>query len=391
MSTLVRDPLCVSAFATQVEEMTAIIIVLDALMVEEEEASAIKKGIADKLRISENCINVSAIHTHGGGPLVNLYNDTKDPAYCAFVVAKSIEAGLKAFENLTEAKIGVGKKEVKDISFSRRYLGIDGKVHNNPKHMSPKIIGPLDDVDRELMVLRVDYADGTPMGMLANFALHPAQAHAIEPFGITADFPGVMRACVKEAFCSEFPFMFIQGASGNVNARNAMWEREKDKKYVEIGTILAEEAMQLFHSIETEDVPFIRCATSKFTGRKKRPTEELLLELDVSENTRNEMRKAIGLPNVDVPVEVTSVRMGNILIHFLPGEYFSFYSLYLKEHSVCEHTMVCELSNQKIGYICTREARRMGGYDASPSTYIIMDENAGDQVLEAVKKNMENL
>jgi hypothetical protein len=33
----------------------------------------------------------------------------------------------------------------------------------------------------------------------------------------------------------------------------------------------------------------------------------------------------------------------------------------------------------------------MGGYDASPSSYIIMDENAADQVLDAVKENMKKL
>ena len=391
LSTMVRDKLYVSAFAAQVDETTSITLILDALMVEEDEANAIKKGISEQLNLPVEAINVSAIHTHGGGPLVNLYNDVKDPRYCAFVVTRAIDAGVMAYKNLSEARIGVSKKEVQGVSYSRRYLGKDGKVHNNPKRQSPDIIGPLDDVDRELTVIRVDHTDGTPMGMISNFALHPAMAHAIEPCGITADFPGVMRRCVKKAMGYDFPFVFMQGASGNVNHRNAMGPKSESKGYIEIGEILAKETMDLFDKTMTKDAEVLKISSSKFVGRTKRPTEELIQSLDVSEYTRNEMRKAVHLPNEDVEVQVTSVRVGDLLIHFMPGEYFGYFSLYLKEHSVCEHTVICELSNKKIGYIATKEARKMGGYDASPSSYIIMDENASDQVLDAVKENMKKL
>ena len=391
LSTMVRDKLYVSAFAVQVDEATSITLILDALMVEEEEANAIKKGVSEQLNLPLEAINVSAIHTHGGGPLVSLYNDVKDPAYCKFVVTRAIDAGVMAYKNLAEARIGVSKKEVQGVSYSRRYLGKDGKVHNNPKRQSPDIIGPIDDVDRELTVIRIDYADGTPMGMISNFALHPAMAHAIEPCGITADFPGVIRRCIKKELGAEFPFMFMQGASGNVNQRNAMGPKSESKGYIEIGEILAKETLELFGSTSTKDAEVLKVVSSGFVGRTKRPTEELINTLCVSDYTKNEMRKAILLPNEDVEVQVTSVQIGDLLIHYLPGEYFGFFSLYLKEHSICEHTIICELSNKKIGYICTREARKMGGYDASPSTYIIMDENAGDQVLDAVKENMKKL
>jgi hypothetical protein len=97
------------------------------------------------------------------------------------------------------------------------------------------------------------------------------------------------------------------------------------------------------------------------------------------------------LPNEDVEVDVSTLRIGDLLIHFLPGEYFSYYSLYLKEKSPLPYTMVCELANKKIGYICTKEARKMGGYDATPSTYIIMDADTGDLVLDAAMQNVRSL
>jgi hypothetical protein len=253
--------------------------------------------------------------------------------------------------------------------------------------MSPDIVRPLDDVDRELGVVRVDYADGTPMGMIANFALHPAQAHALIPNGITADFPGVMRKCVKSKYGEDMVFVFLQGASGNVTPNNALGPREEKKQYQEIGTILDEEAMEMFANIQTKDADVVCCVNESFVGRTCRPTLDMLENLSVSEYTRNEILKAVDLQNEDVEVEISSLRIGDILLHFLPGEYFGSYSLYLKEKSDFSHTFVCELANKKIGYICTPEARAMGGYDATPSTYIIMNAETGDLVLNAAMKN----
>jgi hypothetical protein len=257
--------------------------------------------------------------------------------------------------------------------------------------MSPDIVKPLEAVDRELSVVRVDYADGRPMGMIANFALHPAQAHALKPNGITADFPGVMRKTVKEKYGDEFAFMFIQGASGNVNARNAMAPKSEQKQYQEIGRILATEAMGLFSEIETRSSEIVRCVNHGFVGRTCRPTPDMVEDAQVSENTKKEILKAMMLPNEDVEVDVSALRIGDLLIHFLPGEYFSYYSLYLKEKSPLPYIMVCELANKKIGYICTKEARAMGGYDATPSTYIIMDADTGDLVLDAAMQNVRSL
>ena len=388
---IVRDKLYVSAFSAKTEKETAIIIILDTAMVEEEEAKAIREGISERTGVPVSHINVSAIHTHGGGPFINIYTDVKDPEYCKFVVRRSIDAGTMAFLSMADAKIGVASKEVEGVSFTRRYLDVNGQVQNNPERMSPDIVKPLEEVDRELSVVRVDYADGRPMGMIANFALHPAQAHALKPNGITADFPGVMRKTVKEKYGDEFAFMFIQGASGNVNARNAMAPKSEQKQYQEIGRILATEAMGLFSEIETRSSEVVRCVNHGFVGRTCRPTPDMVEDAQVSENTKKEILKAMMLPNEDVEVDVSTLRIGDLLIHFLPGEYFSYYSLYLKEKSPLPYTMVCELANKKIGYICTKEAREMGGYDATPSTYIIMDADTGDFVLDAAMQNVRSL
>ncbi len=388
---IVRDKLYVSAFSVQAEGDTAIAIVLDALMVEEKEANAIKQGIFEKTGVDVGNINVSAIHTHGGGPVVDLYNDVKDLEYCNFMVRRAVDAGIMAFYNMADARIGADSKQVEGVSFTRRYLDVNGKVQNNPPRMSPDIVKPLDDVDRELGVVRVDYADGTPMGMIVNFALHPAQAHALIPNGITADFPGIMRKHVKSKYGEDMAFMFLQGASGNVTTNNALGPREEKKQYQEVGMILAEEAMGIFANIQPKDTDVVCCVNKNFIGHTSRPTLDMLEGLSVSENTENEIRKAVNLPNEDVKVEISSVRIGDILLHFLPGEYFSYYSLYLKEKSDFPHTFICELSNKKIGYIATPEARAMGGYDAIPSTYIIMSGETGDSVLKVAMENTKTL
>ena len=387
----VRDQLYASAFAVKANDETSIILSLDALMIEKEEADKIREGVAKIIDMPVSHISVNAIHTHAGGPLVNLYNDVKDPEYCNFVVNRAIDAAHMAYRNMEEAKIGVGSCAVDGVAFTRRYLFKDGTVQNNPPRMSPEIEKPLEDVDKELLVVRVDRMDGTPMGMITNFALHPAYAQDLPGHGFSADFPGEIRKHVRNKYGADLHFMFLQGAAGNINLRNPFIPKEEQIDFCQAGQILADHAIELFSKIHTEEKDVVRCTHSHFVGHTCRPTVEQIETVDVSDYTRRELRKALDLPDEEIEIEVCSMCIGDILIHMLPGELFGYFSLYLKEHSQFKHTIVTQLCNNKIGYINTKEAREMGGYDATPSTYIRMDVNAGYQILDSAMTNMERL
>jgi len=78
----------------------------------------------------------------------------------------------------------------------------------------------------------VDKADGTPMGIIANYALHTDTVNE-KGYGYSADYPGQLRKKIRKEFGEDMAFLFLQGTSGNVNHHNVWVGRDQQKCYKE--------------------------------------------------------------------------------------------------------------------------------------------------------------
>ena len=81
------------------------------------------------------------------------------------------------------------------------------------------------------------------------------------------------------------------------------------------------------------------------------------------------------------PVEVQTMRIGDLVLFGIPGEYFVEYGLQLREQSPAAHTFVVELANDCIGYIPTPQAFDEGGYEGTSARFT---REAGPLMAEAV-------
>ena len=70
--------------------------------------------------------------------------------------------------------------------------------------------------------------------------------------------------------------------------------------------------------------------------------------------------------SIDDMVDVMVMRIGDLGIVGLPGEFFCEYGIEIRRSSPARHTVVIELANDAIGYIPTRQAFEEGGYEPSP-------------------------
>ncbi len=70
-----------------------------------------------------------------------------------------------------------------------------------------------------------------------------------------------------------------------------------------------------------------------------------------------------GKKSATVPVEVQTLRLGDIAIVGIPGEVFVEIGLGIKKGSPFEHTFVAGYTNGCIGYMPTKEAFQEGGYE----------------------------
>lgn len=383
------DPLKAHAFALQASGEPVMILSLNAIAVEACDSTAIRKGISEATGVPFSNISVAADHIHTGGPVIDLYENPRDPVYCAFMVKRAIEAGIMAYNRMEDARIGFTSRPVEGLAFNRRFYMKNGSVVMNPGRQNPDIVKPADITDPEFFVVRVDRADGTPMGVLTSFALHLCCTGRSDI--CSADYPGQICRHLRAHYGEDLGYLSLTGCCGNINHIDFTKSAEEDARtHVEIGAALADAAIEMLEGLKTGDTDIVACTSSTVVGHMRRPTLEECMK---GQNTSimTEMFRTLKLPEEDVDIEVWTARIGNNAIQMLPGEVFARFGLDVKARSSCEHTIVAELCNANLGYIYTKEAEEQGGYEATPSTYIKMNSDTGYSLADAAAANLEKL
>ena len=164
--------------------------------------------------IPEQNIRLNATHTHAGpafqaskGPV------GKDPAVFERVIAahqtivaeKILGAIIEADSKLRPVH-AYGARGSGSININRRVRAIGDK---------PPAVGTNPDgyVDRELVVIRIDDADGKPYAILVNFQCH-GTVLTFENKLISPDWIGMVRKTIEQAFPGALA-LYLQGAAGN--------------------------------------------------------------------------------------------------------------------------------------------------------------------------------
>ena len=389
-TTTIRDTLYAKALAVKSQGDAIVIVILDALMVEKQDADRIRQGIGAACGIPAANVAVGATHIHTGGAVISLYDSKRDDEYCTFMVQRAVNAGILAFQRMEPATMGVEARNIEGIAFCRRFLMEDGSFKTNPG-LDPRIVKPVDVVDPQLVTARFDRLDGTPLCVMANFALHTDSVNK-NGHGYSADFPGRIREMVRQKYGPETGFLFLQGTSGNVNHINVRVGHAEQKWYNDLAQILFDEISKMCDDMKTGNVETVARANCLRTGFTRRPTQA---ECDAAREADpvllKEMLPVLGLPSEEEEFEIWTARIGELAVNMLPGELFAQFGLDIKQRSGFPYTMNGELSNQSLGYIYTREAQAQGGYESTPSTYVRMNSDTGYTIVEGAVSNMKKL
>jgi hypothetical protein len=209
-----NDPLglCATALALSDGKTRFAMVDIDRLFVNGLESSI--ERAAKLTGIPAENIRLAATHTHAA---VNV-SAAKGPAgldlseyqaavkrYDEFVVDKIVGLIVEANSKRRPAHI-FGDRGEGRININRRVRG-DGDdppaVGRNPKGF----------VDRDLIVFRIDGADGKPIAVLANYPCH-GTVLAYENKQISPDWIGMVRRVVEDAMPTA-KCLFFQGAAGN--------------------------------------------------------------------------------------------------------------------------------------------------------------------------------
>ncbi len=162
------------------------------------QAEAIRERIEARTGVARERILVGCIHTHSGPDtgLGALLQGSDPPDHVAPLLEAAIEAGVQARANAAAARLGVGCAEAQ-IGRNRR-----------------RADGPL---DTDVLVIRVDRADGSPLSVLYVHGCHPT-ALGHDNLAYSADWPWAAGRAIQEGLPGCNP-IFVLGAHADVDPR----------------------------------------------------------------------------------------------------------------------------------------------------------------------------
>lgn len=385
-------------------------------------------------------IRLAATHTHAGvmvtavkgPPGVDLAPHVAlAERYRLQIVDKIVGAIVEADDSLEPAHMHGGSGQG-TININRR-VRAEG---DNPPAVGRNLDGFL---DRELVVFRIDDADGNPLAVLANYQCH-GTVLAYENKVISPDWPGMTRKTVEAALPGAL-CLFFQGAAGNQGPVEGF---SGDLAVAHrLGEILGHQIAAIAKQIETvrreptfegfvESTAYQakqhwrvkgpRQATLKFAStivevprrtysatelagmqsrldRAKKQLAELADSSDIwkKHQAGARVRRFGDLLNQwqslvdDAPrqVELQALRIGELALVAMPGEPFAEIGANVKQQSPFEHTMFCGYSDGIGGdYMPTADEYQHGGYEVERTPY---GPGAAKRIIDAANELLKKL
>ncbi len=376
-----------------------IVIALDACWITEPVARLFQEQLAPAIGIPAGHILLCASHSHTAPPLA------MDDAYAHWTqwVLETLRAAIPAaWAGRRPARAGAGYGYRFGVCFNRRLPQADTRTKFVRDHIegrtNPRPIDP------NIGVLRIDEASGKLMGVLMNFAAHPATL--INHPEVSPDFPGFMCDYVERRRSGAVA-AFLQGACGDILI-DYMFTTLGAAQYT--GSLLGKEVNRVLDDISTSE----RFPISVLPRQYKLPLEDMPVEADlaawekgcdeylahaaddptllwvnglnmteyVSAETRiamvrklrewcdwvREHREQIAGVK-DCPYESVAVRLGDLTALFHPFEAFVEIGLELRRLSPSRHTWLVGYTNDCKGYLPTAAEYRRGGYEPKSRRY----------------------
>lgn len=354
------------------------IISSDLCVISPSEYDRITGILQRTLKINPLQVWWTVTHTHSApevGPpglpaafLGERYTHAFDTAYTAMVERKLIEGIIAARKNLAPARLGVGWGYAQ-ANINRRARDIDNKTFLG---MNPD--GP---VDRKIGMLRIDKADGSPLALIANYAIHGTVMGGAN-LKISGDAPGVVAEYVEQE--TGAPLLFINGAAGNIAPIYSVYPSPGAGHLNQFRTMLGKKIIDAYKAITstTSDVILKTGALTVETAMKE--------ELQWPDELKNYKRTTkAGDKIIRLPVRFLKIN-DDVAIWSAPLELFCEVSNEIRDRSPFPYTFYFGYTNGWLGYLLTEEELQYGGYEPGVSPYT---PSAAKDLTEAVMSYLQ--
>ena len=404
-STGVHDPLLATALCLRSGSAGVILVAVDILFIDPPTARGLRRQIAARTGVAEECVFIGCTHTHSGPLTLKMLAWSDDPAvprpdpgYLAVFRRGIVEAAAEAAGTVRPAQLAWTSAPARGVGGNR---------------LSPEGV-----TDPEVGILAVRSApDGRPLAAALVYGMHPTVLHEDSRL-VSADFPACARAALREAAGGELPVLYFTGPSGDQSPRHSVTAQtfaEAERLGRQLGSLAAERLSALTDADYRSDLELGGALREvNLSSRQMPPVAE-------AERTLTERRvefqrlRAGGAPRGAVRTaacavfgaeetvtlaraqadgrlaefveryrraQVQAVRVGPAWLAGFPGELFAEYGLALKRRAAPRRVFPVSLVGGELqGYIVTPEAAAAGGYEAANSLFA---PESGQMMVEAL-------
>lgn len=334
------------------------IITLDILGLPSNVKSDLIKRISNHGWSMEN-VMILPSHSHGSLEMAalnskNLLNNPQigifQPELLAFLLGK-LEGLIKEVDrNYQPVKIGTGRRFIDGLNRNRR---------KDP------------DVDKELIVTRIDLLNGKPLTVLVNWTAHPTFIDGKDML-LSAEWPGYLQNELQNLIGNGVTAMYYNGAEGDQSP--ILDEPKSAYEKIEIyGKKMAVNAYGLYKEIKTQNVKEFTYSYTVIKLPEHAAHPAFMKtggeEYGLDENSVKVVMNILG----PAEVELGAIRIGDLIISGVPGEMTAILGMKVKESLKIDgvkYVAIGGLANEWISYIISRDQYLNGeGYESSVSFY----------------------
>jgi len=189
---------------------------------------------------------MAATHSHSAPCATSVFQSDADAEYTLFLPRRIADSVVRAHSRLEPARIAHGSGTLPEEVHNRRWhmkpgtAGVnpfgssDDTVKMNPPRASTNMIKPAGPIDPEIAFLAVEYMDGQPMALVANYSLHyvggtGANEASADYFSIFADQVSALLGVIQTS--KPFVGMMSNGTSGDINNVDFTVSGERQEPY----------------------------------------------------------------------------------------------------------------------------------------------------------------
>ena len=394
-ATGVHDDLYARALALSSGGLTAVLLVLDVLLLGQDFVKMVRQDIAQAAGIPGQNVIVVGTHTHSGpaglvdpdvhgGALARYqpFLGLHDPELCRTLRQHSVQVVEDALRNRRTVRVAVGSASAPGLAGNRRRA--DGLV------------------DRDVVVVRLDDEQGQRRVLIFSQGCHPTVLGP-DNSRFSGDLVGL--ACQRlEAQDEGLVVMGLTGAAGDVSTRSTRRastfeeaERLSDllagavKRAAAGPVAVADGGLQLNSGLLYADQRPLpppeelerRLAAAKQALEQARREERSPLEIRLAETAVEGVDFLLDAtrrqsPRAKLPVEISCLEVGPAVLLMFPVELFAESWLLLRERCGRNRTLIACYANGYLGYAPPCAEYVKGGYEADMA---ILAEGSAEEML----------